>query len=837
MSVSLTSMTGISSVSWYVKGRPEGSVAGGAGPEPVFMATAPTAAFTVDTDAGAVRVDGTYTIEAVINPGAPSETRKTAILCRLSGLTIPGTIVPRQLRKLGGFESLEDTSVAGVFLGWATMLNRWLEAVRLGISGGGGGTETLAAAYLIGTVAADQTLPLTDAKGGGLIVDGSGGGFTGASSLRVNTAAGSPVVIARATGRLGLGTAAPATQIHALSAAPTLRLERSGGAALDVANVADNLDLNNGATLLGRFMSTGGLRADLGVGIGSAPSTSSTLSLGAGDTATVSSANTTRFRYNVALQRAELSENGGPYRPFGAGNAIPRVANIAAMVALPTAAFSASEAHLCEVITVGDLWRFDPTVVIAAWSGATTYDLNALVVDGGVTFISIQAANLNHLTTDRAWWFPSMERAASGDGLGSWVRMLVPNQTWRSRFGPLLANHWAIDPAGTFSTPGNDEALGTLAAPLRSVAEWRRRMGNAVLPDTCYIKALSSSTRDDDGVFTGPTGLTLAIYTPCLYADPIVVFSGTLTNAIGMSGPTRGQVTDAGALGGFASWTLADGITTSAASRWIRNTAKTKHAPLLVDLGAKTAQIGNTTSTSEDPTVAPTSNLVAFTTTETYDVIKYLKWPPMRQGSLAATQLRCLDTGIISTATGQTGEFFIGAICGFVGSIASINTLLCSMLNCVFPTLIVSGNVIPLMSNCSFLQTTVQFGGGTRPGNWNGSVNIFINSTLRFWHGGALVEGGVCYTFDNTIVTDGFLSVRHGSTVERIGIQGSGNTQSLIVCELGSNVYVGGPFDGGIVATTSLALPIVLAGVAYSLNRLAAGSIIDSDSGCGIYRN
>ena len=44
---------------------------------------------------------------------------------------------------------------------------------------------TLAQAYGFGTVAADQTLTILDANGGGLVVDGTAAGFTGTNSLTV----------------------------------------------------------------------------------------------------------------------------------------------------------------------------------------------------------------------------------------------------------------------------------------------------------------------------------------------------------------------------------------------------------------------------------------------------------------------------------------------------------------------------------------------------------------------------------------------------------------------------------------------------------------------------
>ena len=57
-------------------------------------------------------------------------------------------------------------------------------------SGGAGTSETLAQAYLVGAAASDQTLVLANAKGGGVVVDATGAGFTGAYALEVKVVGG-----------------------------------------------------------------------------------------------------------------------------------------------------------------------------------------------------------------------------------------------------------------------------------------------------------------------------------------------------------------------------------------------------------------------------------------------------------------------------------------------------------------------------------------------------------------------------------------------------------------------------------------------------------------------
>jgi hypothetical protein len=135
VSMSLTSNTGVTSYRWTIIGRPEGSVAGGSGPEPVLLGTGSTASFTVDDDSGALPRDGTYIIGCTLNGGSPSETLVTVGLSRVvSGKTFNGLA----LRRLGGFEAMQDTSNPQVRQGWSTMLNRWLGCLASGQCGGGG---------------------------------------------------------------------------------------------------------------------------------------------------------------------------------------------------------------------------------------------------------------------------------------------------------------------------------------------------------------------------------------------------------------------------------------------------------------------------------------------------------------------------------------------------------------------------------------------------------------------------------------------------------------------------------------------------------------------------
>ena len=138
MVCSLTSTLGISTFKWELVGRPEGSSAGGAGPEPILLSTSATCTFVVDDDS-TIRRDGTYLVQCTVNAGSSTEAKIRVLLARLSGLTIGGG---RTLRKPAAFEALDDTSIANTNEGWAIQLLRWLEYLRTQ-SGGSGANNNL----------------------------------------------------------------------------------------------------------------------------------------------------------------------------------------------------------------------------------------------------------------------------------------------------------------------------------------------------------------------------------------------------------------------------------------------------------------------------------------------------------------------------------------------------------------------------------------------------------------------------------------------------------------------------------------------------------------------
>ena len=116
---SLSSAVGVNTYSWQLVGRPEGSTAGGTGPEPISLGTATTCAFTVD-------IPGTYIVSCLLNGGAPDATIITAGIAILETVLSPDNL---PLRLLGPGETSQDIAEPLVAQGWLKMLNRWLKLV------------------------------------------------------------------------------------------------------------------------------------------------------------------------------------------------------------------------------------------------------------------------------------------------------------------------------------------------------------------------------------------------------------------------------------------------------------------------------------------------------------------------------------------------------------------------------------------------------------------------------------------------------------------------------------------------------------------------------------
>jgi hypothetical protein len=209
---------------------------------------------------------------------------------------------------------------------------------------------TLAQVYAAGTVAADQTLALSNAAGGGVVVDGSSGGFSGINALAVKGASSGVVAFPRVGGLSTVSSisvvAAPGSVWDAAAfSASALTLTGGPATAVSVAMVHVGQGTVNGAgntvtdaynlladaapagtATLTRSWSAGfagAVQAQAGVvlGAGLAPPGENDLVLGAGATA-VSAANTARVGYLAGgTQQLMASLNGGAYVPILVGPA------------------------------------------------------------------------------------------------------------------------------------------------------------------------------------------------------------------------------------------------------------------------------------------------------------------------------------------------------------------------------------------------------------------------------------------------------------------------------------------------------------------------------------
>lgn len=321
VALSLTSEVGVTSFLWELVGRPEGSTAGGAGPEPIFLSATRTASFVVDNDVGINR-DGTYVAQCTVNGGSPTETRIRVDLIRLTGLTISGG---RALRKLGGFESLEDTSVASIIQGWATQMNRWLEFVRQ--NGGGSGAPANASFITVnpeGGLSAERQL----VAGTGLTaVDGGPNStFTLTSNLSTGLAGGQAAIGGTAAGEnLTLRSTSNVTRGKVLFGANSAYDEANDRWGFGTASPAGGFQVD----VLGNVRITGKLTVT-----GAIDPTSLTLldagnaaylENGPGQSAAVSPAGHGRFRYNGTTNKWQISENAGSYVDIvPAGGAVPQ---------------------------------------------------------------------------------------------------------------------------------------------------------------------------------------------------------------------------------------------------------------------------------------------------------------------------------------------------------------------------------------------------------------------------------------------------------------------------------------------------------------------------------
>src|SRR6185503_14261066 len=75
----------------------------------------------------------------------------------------------------------------------------------------------------------------------------------------------------------------------------------------------------------------------------------------------------------------------------GATGGLPRVATIALLAAIDCSTYSSTQAHVAEVLSVGDMFLHHPTGGLGTWSAATTYAIGDIVFRTSLSYIAIAA--------------------------------------------------------------------------------------------------------------------------------------------------------------------------------------------------------------------------------------------------------------------------------------------------------------------------------------------------------------------------------------------------------------------------------------------------------------
>lgn len=238
----------------------------------------------------------------------------------------------------------------------------------------------------------------------------------------------------------------------------------------------------------------GGLRLDHAAG------NSAYLELTQGQSAAVSPAGTGRFRYNVTTNQMEVSENGGGYVPVLATNDLA-VANLTALGALADGPLA--DGSPCMVLSLMALWELRKTGTDAA---------------DGITIVN------------------------TASGVGRWYRVRAYSQYWQKRTTWYVAY-----------TSGNDENPGTLASPIKTLAEWGRRIGSYLDNSSAVTVYITEDLTQTDPFKLPRTRHDTGTYPLRFIGARTALYSGSVTGYQAQNIPanTEPQLTDA-AVGDWA---------------------------------------------------------------------------------------------------------------------------------------------------------------------------------------------------------------------------------------------------------------------------------------------
>lgn len=373
---------------------------------------------------------------------------------------------------------------------------------------------------------------------------------------------------------------------------------------------------------------------------------------------------------------------------------------------------------------------------------------------------------------------------------------------------------WYIDPAQTHG--GSDENDGlTSSTPIKSIAEWRRRIRGAVFTGTGpVIHAMSGSTATDDGMFYGFSTPDLSTYVRLVLTPTPTGLSGTVGSYVAYSGNTRGQFTDSAIP---VSWTASAGISVASGSRFVRKIAASgvrHYAPLLADLGTKSVQMGIVVDWDETDATTIRTTETNFSNTDAYEVVSMPTWPCLNVTNCNVL-MQCADVqGLVSplnrSASNNGGQIRY-RLCGFPQNISMLQSAI--LYSCVMSMtggdgLAGTGINSPLLFNCAATNgANFQIGGAA---NEHFTNNVFVNSTYTILHGACGASLGGLRVFD---CAANFIRVGYTSSAVAVApIIGSGNLSTLVQCDTGGLFYGA----ANITATTSASNKFSIGGVGHN---------------------
>lgn len=359
--------------------------------------------------------------------------------------------------------------------------------------------------------------------------------------------------------------------------------------------------------------------------------------------------------------------------------------------------------------------------------------------------------------------------AASGRAGCQWVRLNIPSPTWTTQLA------WGVN-----ATTGNDENVGSVASPLKTMAELSRRWNNARLLGSAYTVTLAvdlGATDTNTFTFDFLPGGSLTVQ-----GTPTTLYTGTVTTATNQAaGPTltENNIADTTIPVSFtASGLLASGIifkrTNGTAAYWFG----------LKDLGAKTLRISQ-------PFVAGGTSGLTLANNDTY----------------VAQQLTKIVAQVWNVRNTLNGQSILYSDLDDIGSVhQDIGYQRCTF-SSPGSTNFQAGNY----NGCCWFQAAAIAGrarGGLAPGmqwcaakgagttllRWNGVLSPRINTItfqgceMRFDQAIGEITNGQLTFFD---VTSQCLQAVFGSFVAIIGtavISGNGNTGKIAVAGVLSQI-------------------------------------------------